>query len=46
MVRLNEPVIVDDAAKCGDVNEAVESLPTFASQAANPIFRRRERERD
>lgn len=44
VVGFHKPIIMDDAAKSRDINEAMKHLPALAAEAANPVFRGSERE--
>jgi len=46
VVRFYEPIVVNHAAKSAHIDQAVQCLPAFAPEAANPAFRRGERQRD
>ena len=46
VVGLHEPIIMNDAAKGRDVDEAMEELPTLAAEATNPVLSGSDSERN
>jgi predicted nuclease with RNAse H fold len=39
VIGFDEPIVVNDAANCRNVDEAMKQLPTLAAEATNPVFR-------
>ncbi len=46
MVGFDQPVVVDHAAQGADVDQSMQGLPAFATEAANPTFCRGKRQGD
>src|SRR6478735_4620192 len=45
-VQLHRPKVMDDSGCCAEINEPMNLLPSFSTEPADPLLRRREGERD